>query len=139
MNNKHKYFLGVVVMQQEQKRILVVNDEKDMLDQIQKWLGIAGYFVECTLTAEDGIKRFGQNDFDLILLDYHLKKESSGARTAKTFIPHFKKLNPTIPIVIISATVSDLNKDELGVAAVFILHRAIWRNLSNLIKETLSN
>jgi CheY-like chemotaxis protein len=127
------------VMQQGQKNILVVNDEQEMLDQIQRWLGIAGYVVRCTMTAEDGIKLFGQNHFDLVLLDYNLKEERTGARTAKTFIPLFKKLNPKIPIVIISATESKLNKDELGVAAVFILHRAIWRNLSNLIKEILSN
>ncbi len=125
-------------MQQGQKHILVVNDEQDMLDQIQKWLRVAGYFVKCSLTAENGIQLFGQNHFDLVLLDYHLKKESTGTRTAKTFIPLFKKLNPTIPIVIISATISDLNKDELGVAAVFILHRAIWRNLSNLINGILA-
>ena len=126
-------------MQQGQQSILVVNDEQEMLDQIQRWLGVAGYVVRCTMTAEDGIKLFGQNHFDLVLLDYHLKLEQTGARTAKTFIPIFKKLNPAIPILIISATVSDLNKDELGVAAVFILHRAIWRNLLNLIREILPN
>jgi CheY-like chemotaxis protein len=126
-------------MQQEQKRILVVNDEQEMLDQIQRWLGIAGYAVRCTMTAEDGIKLFGQNHFDLVLLDYNLKAESVGARTAKTFIPFFKKLNPNIPIIIVSATESKLNKDELGVTEVFILHRAIWRNLLNLINGILTN
>ena len=126
-------------MQQGQKSILVVNDEQEMLDQIQRWLGIAGYAVNCTLTAEDGVKLFDQNHFDLVLLDYNLKAEPIGARTAKMFIPLFKKLNPIIPIVIVSATESKLNKDELGVADVFILHRAIWRNLLNLINGILTN
>ena len=126
-------------MQQGQQSILVVNDEQEMLDQIQRWLDIAGYVVRCTMTAEDGIQLFGQHHFDLVLLDYNLKEEPKGARTAKAFIPLFKKLNPTIPIVIISATESKLNKEELGVAAVFILHRAIWKNLSNLIKGILAN
>ena len=122
-------------MQQGQKSILVVNDEQDMLDQIQRWLGVAGYAVMCTMTAEDGVKLFGQSHFDLVLLDYNLKAESVGARTAKTFIPLFKKLKPAIPIIIISATESQLNKDELGVADVFILHRAIWRKLLDVIKQ----
>jgi len=126
-------------MQPGQKRILVVNDEPEMLDQIQRWLRIAGYFVTCTKTAEEGVKLFGDNHFDLVLLDYNLKAEKMGGRTAKTFIPFFKKLNPTIPIVIISATESRLNKDELGVAQVLILHQAIWKNLSNLIKEILAH
>ena len=126
-------------MQQGQKSILVVNDEQEMLDQIQRWLGVAGYAVRCTMTAEDGVKLFGQNHFDLVLLDYNLKAESVGARTAKTYIPFFKKLKPNIPIIIISATESQLNKDELGVAEVIILHRAIWRNLLNVIKGIFIN
>ncbi len=125
-------------MQSGQKKILVVNDEQDMLDQIQKWLRIAGFSVRCTLTAENAVELFDQNQFDLVLLDYNLKLERTGARTAKAFIPVFKKINPAIPIVIISATTSDLSKDDLGVAEVFILHRAIWRNLSNLINEILN-
>ena len=126
-------------MQSDKKNILVVNDEKAMLDQIRRWLVAAGYLVESTLTAEDGLKLFTQGHFDLVLLDYNLKTESAGARTARTFIPLFKKLNPTIPIVIISATETNLNKEKLGVVAVFILHRAIWKNLPNLIDEILVN
>lgn len=126
-------------MQQGQKNILVVNDEELMLEQIQRWLGIAGYGVMCTITAQEGIKLFGQNHFDLVLLDYNLKLEPMGARTAKTYIPLFKKLNPIIPIVIISACEFTLNKDDLGVAAVFILHRACWKNLSSLINEVIPN
>lgn len=126
-------------MQQEQKRILVVNDEQEMLDQIERWLRIAGYEVKCSNTAEAGIKLFGQTQFDLVLLDYNLKAEKMGARTAKTFIPLFKQLNPATPIVIISATEAKLDKAELDVVDVFILHQAIWRNLANLIKEILSN
>lgn len=125
-------------MQPEPKHILVVNDEPEMLDQIQKWLKVAGYVVKCTLTAEDGIKLFGQNHYDLVLLDYNLKAERVGARTAKTFIPTFKKLNPAIPIVIVSATESRLDKDEMGVAEIFLLHRAIWRNLLTLINRILA-
>ncbi|MDZ7331021.1 MAG: response regulator [candidate division KSB1 bacterium] len=120
-----------------QKRILVVNDEREMLDQIHRWLTLAGYVVKCTNTAEDGIRIFRETHFDLVLLDYNLKQERNGARTAKTFIPRFKQLNPTIPIIIISATESRLDKDELGVAGVMILHQAIWKELANEIAKII--
>ncbi|MDZ7342807.1 MAG: response regulator [candidate division KSB1 bacterium] len=125
-------------MQQGQKNILVVNDEKDMLDQIQRWLDVAGYLVKCTPSAEDGVKLFGKNHFDLVLLDYNLKAEKAGARTAKTYIPMFKKINPAIPIVIVSATESELDQKELGVAEVIILHPAIWKSLPQRIQGILS-
>lgn len=120
-----------------QKRILVVNDEREMLDQIRRWLTLAGYVVECTNTAENGIRIFGETHFDLVLLDYNLKQERNGARTAKAFIPRFKQLNPTIPIIIISATESRLDKDELEVAGVMILHQAIWKELANEIAKII--
>ncbi len=124
-------------MKPEKKRILVVNDEREMLDQIRRWLTVAGYVVRCTMTAEDGIKIFRENHFDLILLDYNLKREQNGARTAKAFIPRFRQLNPTIPIIIISATETRLDKDELGVNEVMILHQAIWKTLATKIAEIL--
>lgn len=124
---------------QSGKNILVVNDEKEMLHQIQRWLGMAGYGVKCTITAQDGVKLFRQNHFDLVLLDYNLTLEPMGPRTAKAYIPLFNKINPNIPIVIISACEFTLNKDELEVAAVFILHQASWKNLSSLIKEIITN
>lgn len=136
---KNRYCGRLGVMQQEPKHILVVNDEQDMLDQIERWLKIAGFDVKCTNTAEAGIKLFNEIQFDLVLLDYNLKAEKMGARTAKTFIPFFKKLNPTIPIVIISATEAKLDKEELDVVDVLILHQAIWKNLANLINEILVN
>lgn len=125
-------------MQQGQKNILVVNDEQDMLDQIQRWLDVAGYLVKCTSSAEQGVKLFGKTHFDLVLLDYNLKAEKAGARTAKTYIPMFKKINPAIPIVIISATESDLDRNELGVAEVIIMHPAIWKSLPQLVHGILS-
>ncbi len=124
-------------MKSGQKRILVVNDEREMLDQIKRWLNIAGYVVKCTSTAEDGIKLFGENHFDLVLLDYNLKRERNGARTAKAFIPQFKQLNPTIPIIIISATEARLDKEELGVTDVMIVHQAIWKTLAARIAEII--
>lgn len=125
-------------MQKGRKNILVVNDEQAMLDQIQRWLDVAGYVVKCTSSAEQGVKLFGKTHFDLVLLDYNLKAEKAGARTAKTYIPMFKKINPAIPIVIISATESDLDRNELGVTEVIILHPAIWKSLPQLVHGILS-
>lgn len=124
-------------MQQIKKRILVVNDEREMLVQIKRWLAIAGYLVKCTVTAENGIKLFSKKHFDLVVLDYHLKEEKAGEKTARTFIPVFKNINPSVPIVILSATETNLNKDDLGVSAVFIVRSAIWKTLPNIVEQVL--
>ncbi len=126
-------------MQQGKKRILVVNDEEDMLEQINRWLAIAGYLVQSAITAEQGLKLFREDQYDLIVLDYHLKAEKTGAKTAKTFIPLFKNINPLVPIVIISATETKLDQNKLGVSAVFIVKGSLWKNLSSIIEQAFNN
>ena len=56
------------------KRILIVEDERDIQELLEAYLGDAGYE---TATAGDGIEavsRFQQEAFDLVLLDVMLPK-----------------------------------------------------------------
>ena len=56
------------------KRILIVEDEQDIQELLEAYLGDAGYE---TATAGDGIEavsRFQQEAFDLVLLDVMLPK-----------------------------------------------------------------
>jgi len=121
------------------KSILVVNDEEDMLTHIERWLLMAGFTVKCTITAEKGLQLFKEAQFDLVLMDFNLKKERNGSKTAKLFIPMFKKINPLIPIIIISATEPNLKKEDLNVSAVFIVQGSLWKNLPLAINRVLQN
>lgn len=122
---------------QGEKRILVVNDEREMSKQIKRWLDNAGYGVKCTVTAERALELFRNDNFDLILLDFNLKKEKNGAKTAKTFIPLFKDINPLVPIILISATEPNLVKETFDVAAVFNVRSSIWKNLPLIVNQVL--
>ena len=106
---------------------------------MQRWLSEKGYVVKSTLLGEIGVELAKTNHFDLILLDYNLKKERGGEKTAYAYIPQLMRVNPLTPIVVTSATVSNLSASKLGVSNVLIINRSFWKRLLELVKETLNN
>jgi len=59
-------------MSEEKKRILVVEDEEDILALLQFNLIKAGYDVDCASCGEEGLSKVRENLPDLILLDLML-------------------------------------------------------------------
>lgn len=55
-----------------QKNILVIEDNPDNMALVEEILDDAGYGVEKSVRAEDGIERLYQGDIDLILMDVSL-------------------------------------------------------------------
>jgi len=51
------------------KRILVVDDEKNIRLTLEKALSNAGYDVETALNGEDGLEKIKENEYPVILLD----------------------------------------------------------------------
>lgn len=120
------------------KQILVINDEPDMLAQIRRWLKAAGYSVKCTLWGKAGVELAKSNLYDLILLDYNLKKEEDGEKTAGNFIPLLRGINPFTPIVVTSATEKNITAHGLGVVDVIIVDSSFWSKLINYINVLFS-
>lgn len=64
------------------KRILVVDDETQVLDIVGRFLGKLGYDVFTTDSWETAMERFYEAPFDLALLDIHMP-ERDGFQIAK--------------------------------------------------------
>ena len=54
------------------EKILVVDDEEDILELVRYNLSREGYQVTGTLTGEDALRKVRSNSFDLIVLDLML-------------------------------------------------------------------
>lgn len=55
-------------------KILIVEDEKNILKLIQDTLSLANYEFDCSFDGEDALKNINENTYDLILLDIMLPK-----------------------------------------------------------------
>jgi DNA-binding response OmpR family regulator len=91
----------------EQKRILVVDDERDLCDILLFNLSAAGYQADAACSAEDALQR-GIADYDLLLLDV-MMPGMSGFELAK----RLKEDEDTRHIPVIFLTAKDTEDDTL--------------------------
>ena len=87
-------------MQSKQKKILVVDDEPDILEFLQELLKLEGYDVAITDKAEYVEKLHNGNLPDLILLDVLLS-----GKDGREIVKHLKSQEETrsIPMIMFSA------------------------------------
>jgi DNA-binding NtrC family response regulator len=79
-------------------RILVVDDEEVMRDVLDSLLTAEGYTVDLARTGEEGVDRFQQRPFDLVLLDVSMPG-IGGLRTLEEIL----KLDPETVVIMITA------------------------------------
>lgn len=100
------------------KSVLIVDDERIVLDVLQRILSRLGYNTTISNSGDDAIKQFQGNHFDLVLLDV-LMPEKNGFEIAK----EFKKINPDQKIVMVTglgedAVETQANSEKVGIHTV---------------------
>ncbi|MFH1094450.1 MAG: response regulator [Candidatus Omnitrophota bacterium] len=78
-------------------RILVVDDEQDVVEALFHTLKRSGYEVETALTGEAGIEKTKKSKFDVILLDINLP-DLNGIQV----LEQMKKVDPGIEVIMIT-------------------------------------
>jgi len=78
--------------------ILIVDDDIYFTKLLGKMLIRQGYKVETVLSADEAIKEISKKSYDILLLDIHME-----GKDGIEAIPLIKKINPRIPIIIITA------------------------------------
>ncbi|MCH7887407.1 MAG: response regulator [Candidatus Marinimicrobia bacterium] len=81
------------------KKVLVIDDDSEILKLLEKILVSEGYKVFTEGSAEGGLKSFELNSPDLIFTDIELPGISG-----LNFLEQIKKENPDIPVIVITGT-----------------------------------
>jgi DNA-binding response OmpR family regulator len=80
--------------------ILVIDDEKMVLDVVQIGLSRAGFKVEIALDGREGIKKFDSGRFDLVITDIQMP-----GLDARDVVDHIRNSDrPCTPIIGMSGT-----------------------------------
>ncbi|MDI6763094.1 MAG: GAF domain-containing protein [Thermodesulfobacteriota bacterium] len=90
-------------------RILVIDDEEAVRDILSRMLMTKGHQVEMASDGDEGIELFKKQPFDLVFTDLGMPK-LSGWEVGKAL----KKLNPKIPIIMITGWGMELNREKMG-------------------------
>ncbi|KAA9034636.1 sigma-54-dependent Fis family transcriptional regulator [Ginsengibacter hankyongi] len=77
--------------------ILIIDDEKSIRKTLTEILSYEGYKIEEAADGEEGLKKFKEKNFDLVLCDIKMPKLDG-----IEFLEKAKEINDEIPIIIIS-------------------------------------
>jgi CheY-like chemotaxis protein len=91
------------------KRVLVVDDEADVLDALARAIRIAGYSVAKAQTAKEALALCSDHAFDLLVADF-IMPGMSGLE----LLNRVRALHPTIRSIVVSGKVDpQLKEDEV--------------------------
>lgn len=77
--------------------ILIIDDEKAIRKTLSEILGFEGYKIDEANDGEEGLKKFSEKAYDLVLCDIKMPKIDG-----IEFLEKAKVINPDIPIIMIS-------------------------------------
>jgi DNA-binding NtrC family response regulator len=77
--------------------ILIIDDEKAIRKTLTEILGFEGYKIEEAADGEEGLRKFREKNYDLILCDIKMPKLDG-----IEFLEKAKEINSEVPIIIIS-------------------------------------
>ena len=93
---------------QQGLRILIVEDERDVLDMLQEVLGSEGHAVISAPDGEAALACFQEQPFDIVFTDLNMPGVS-GWEVAD----RIKNINYSVPVVLLTGGDVDIEKAEL--------------------------
>lgn len=97
----------------ERKRVLVVDDERDICEAIGMLLSFDGFDVVIAANGVEALNLYGAGHFDLVITDYNMPAMKGDALAAA-----IKFRNPAQPIIMVTAFVEQLTQTETPLPGV---------------------
>jgi len=94
-------------------KVLVIDDQRMILDLLASMFSNLGHSTEVAETGLEGIAKFNQNAFDLVITDLGLL-DISGFEVSQKI----KERNPEVPIVMITGWGANFDQEQLKKAGV---------------------
>jgi len=87
-----------------EEKVLIVDDEKEIIELIRDYLNVEGFKVELASDGKEAVEKFETNSFDIVILDIMLPK-IDGMEILKII-----RSKSNIPVMMLSAKKSDVDK-----------------------------
>ncbi len=121
------------------KKILIIEDEKDLREALQSKLIANGYLVKTAETSEDGLQAILANDIpDLILLD--VMTHSMHAAIFMERIRNYSKETSAIKVIVLTNLDNDITRKKVeafGVEAYLVKSNTSLEAMSETVAKAL--
>ena len=118
------------------ERVLLVDDEEDLVDTVREILKRLGYQVTAETSSIEALKRFRNqpDEFDLVITDQTMPK-MTGADLAEKLI----RIRPDIPIILctgFSELISKEKAERMGVRG-FVMKPVVTKEMAGTVRKVL--
>lgn len=111
-----------------QQRILIADDQKDVLDALQLLLKGQGYLLETVSNPADLLAALAQQEFDLLLMDLNYARDTTSGREGLDVLGHLKEMADAPPVVAMT-----------GWATVGLAVAAMQHGVSDFVEKPWDN
>jgi len=118
------------------ERILIIDDEKEVLNMTSSILTESGYCVDTASSGKDGIKKYKETKPDLVILDLKMPN-MDGSKVFR----ELTKINPNVQVILSTGFVDTQEKDELinSGAKGYIKKPYTAADIKKKVREVLNN
>jgi CheY-like chemotaxis protein len=120
------------------ERILLVDDEKHLVEMYQRMLGLLGYQVETRTSPVEAIEAVRSNPrkYDLVITDMTMP-QMTGYNLAKGLM----EIRPGLPVILCTGFSDQINEEKarsVGISA-FLLKPVLFHDLANTLRKALDD
>ena len=83
-------------------RIVVADDQADILDAIRLLLGGEGYDVATAASPAELIARLEQSDFDVAIIDLNYTRDTTSGQEGFELLDRIAAIDPTLPVLVMT-------------------------------------
>jgi DNA-binding NtrC family response regulator len=122
-----------------QQRILIADDQPDVLEALRLLLKSSGYKIEPAESPAEVIRALEHKDFDLVMIDLNYSRDTTSGQEGLELLQKIQTLDPMVPVIVMTAWSSvDLAVEAMRRGARDFIQKP-WENerLASIIRTQL--
>jgi DNA-binding NtrC family response regulator len=90
-------------VKQDQPRILVADDQRDVLEALRLLLKGEGFLVEMVTSPAGALEAIAQRPFDAVLVDLNYTRDTTSGAEGLDLVKHIYSIDPHLPVIVMTA------------------------------------
>jgi len=89
-----------------QPRLLVADDQPDVIEALRLLLKAEGYEIETASSPRAVVEAVQAREFDLVLMDLNYARDTTSGAEGLDLLSRLRDIDPTLPVVVMTAWAS---------------------------------
>jgi DNA-binding NtrC family response regulator len=84
-------------------RVLIADDDRDVLEALRLLLRSEGYEVDAVMQPAAIVEAVNRRDYDTVLMDMNYTRDTTGGAEGLDLLTHLQRLDATLPVLVMTA------------------------------------